>query len=96
MLLSRRAAQLRPGALLNQAAILQEACCLFACFSARHALLPYPPTLGRRPVLRMHPTRECHRPRIAAIACGITLRRGWQGALRGAERGHHAALLHEG
>ena len=37
VLLSRRAAQLRPGALLDQAAILQEARCLFACFSARRA-----------------------------------------------------------
>lgn len=38
MLLSRRAVQLRPGALLEHAAILQEARCLFACFSARRAL----------------------------------------------------------
>ena len=38
VLLSRRAAQPRPGALLGQAAVLQEACCLFACLSARRAL----------------------------------------------------------
>ena len=54
VLLSRRAAQLRPGALLDQVAILQEARYLFACFSARHALLPPP---GRHIVPRTHPTR---------------------------------------
>ena len=64
VLLSRRAAQLRPGALLDQAAILQEARCLFACFSARHALFP----ARQAPCPRIYPARYCCCPRLAAIA----------------------------
>ena len=47
------------------AAILQEARCLFACFSARHALLPYPSTPWQAPCPpdatheRMPPSSHC-------------------------------------
>ena len=104
MLLSRRAAQLRPGALLEHAAILQEARCLFACFSARHVLSAAQQAPCRLPGRRPVPWDSPHEMMLPSLhrCCRLLAHlfvlghpsQGLAERARGAQRLYHTHFYH--